>query len=100
MIPVAPNWNKSAWINKSRYDEMYERSLHQNDQFWDQVAERLTWYQRWTKTKSVSFDNPVHIEWYRGGKLNVSYNCIDRHLPQHKDRVAFYWEPEDPKAKS
>src|SRR5262249_24881269 len=37
---------------------------------------------------------PVKIEWYRGGKLNVAYNCIDRHLPKHKDRVAFFWEPE------
>jgi acetyl-CoA synthetase len=100
VLPVPPAWNKSAWINKARYQEMYDRSIYQNDQFWDQVAERLTWYSRWTKTKSVSFDKPVQIEWYRGGKLNVSYNCIDRHLPQHKDRIAFHWEPEDPKAKS
>lgn len=43
--------------------------------------------------RSVSAQ-PVKIEWFKGGKLNVSYNCIDRHLPEHKDRIAYYWEPE------
>jgi acetyl-CoA synthetase len=98
VFPVPAQWDRSAWINKSRYEDMYASSLQNNEAFWDQVAERLSWYNRWTKTKNVSFKSPVHIEWYAGGKLNVSYNCIDRHLPQHKDRVAFYWEPEDPKA--
>ncbi|MBX3022737.1 MAG: acetate--CoA ligase [Bdellovibrionales bacterium] len=99
VIAVSPSWEKSAWINRARYKEMYEHSTAHPDQFWDQIAERLTWYQRWTKTQDASFQKPVHIEWFRGGKLNVSYNCIDRHLPQHKDRIAFYWEPEDPNAK-
>jgi len=94
LIPVASNWDKTAWINRQSYQENYTRSLNDNDGFWNEVAGRLTWYKPWTKTKSVSFHEPVHIEWFSGGKLNVSYNCIDRHLPKSKDRVAFYWEPE------
>ncbi len=69
------------------------------DKFWDEIASRLTWTKPWTKTKSVDFKNPVKIEWYGSGELNVSYNCIDRHLPRHKDRVALYWEPETDKHK-
>src|SRR5688572_28262428 len=93
-FPVTPNWDKSAWVNHKDYLEKYANSLKDNDQFWDEVAGRLHWTQRWSKTKEVNFNQPVHIEWFRGGKLNVSYNCIDRHLPEHASRVAFYWEPE------
>lgn len=81
-------------MNKDSYQETYRRSVENNDLFWDEVATRLTWFQRWTKTKNISFQKPVQIEWFKAGKLNVSFNCIDRHLPAHKDRVAFYWEPE------
>ncbi len=95
IIPVSENWNLSAWVNHQRYQDLYERSLRDNDHFWDEVAERISWFKRWTRTKSVSFAPPVNIEWYIGGKLNVAFNCIDRHLPTHKDRVAFYWEPEN-----
>lgn len=94
IIPVAKEWDKSAWINAKAYEENYARSLKDQNGFWDEVAARLTWVKPWTKTQNVSFGNPVKIEWFIGGKLNVSYNCIDRHLPKNKDRVAFYWEPE------
>lgn len=94
MISVTPEWNKTAWINKASYQELYAQSLNSNSEFWDAAADRLHWFKRWTATKDVSFTSPVKIEWYKGGQLNVSYNCIDRHLPKHKDRVAFYWEPE------
>lgn len=94
LFPVAPNWNSAAWINKDLYQKTYKKSVEETDLFWDEVANRITWYQRWTQTKNISFQKPVTIEWFKGGKLNVSFNCIDRHLPAHKDRVAFYWEPE------
>ncbi len=94
LIPVAPAWDQKAWINRARYAEMYEQSIKDNEGFWSQAAERLHWFKKWTKVKDASFKSPVKIEWFKGGKLNVSYNCIDRHLPKHKDRVAFYWEPE------
>src|SRR5665213_903876 len=94
LIHVSPKWDANAWINRARYTEMYQHSLTDNDGFWAKAAERLIWSKKWTKVKDVSFKHPVKIEWFRGGKLNVSFNCIDRHLPQHKDKVAFYWEPE------
>jgi acetyl-CoA synthetase len=94
LIPVAPEWNKSAWINAENYEKAYARSIRDGDSFWSEVANRLEWFKPWTQVKNVSFANPVRIEWFTGGKLNVSHNCIDRHLPEHKDRVAFFWEPE------
>lgn len=99
LIPVATEWNKSAWINDATYEKTYARSIEENDAFWNEIAGRLDWYKPWTKTKNISFSNPVKIEWFLGGKLNISHNCIDRHLPKHKDRVAFYWEPETDKHK-
>ncbi len=94
LLPVDAQWGKSAWINRETYERNYARSLEHNDGFWNEVASRLSWSKPWTKTKNVDFHPPVKIEWFIGGQLNASYNCIDRHLPQNKDRVAFYWEPE------
>lgn len=99
LIPVTSDWEKKAWINREKYVEMYQRSLTDNEGFWSEAAERLHWFKKWTRVKNCSFKTPVHIEWFTDGKLNVSYNCIDRHLPQNKDRVAFYWEPETDKHK-
>jgi acetyl-CoA synthetase len=94
LFAVSAQWQERARVNPARYREMYERSLKDNDGFWNEAAGRLHWFKKWDKTKDTSFKKPVKVEWYRGGKLNVSYNCIDRHLPKLKDRVAFYWEPE------
>ena len=98
VIPVSSDWNSSAWMNASLYLKDYPRSLENSDEFWSEVASRLTWIKPWTQVKDVSFGDPVRIEWFKGGKLNVAYNCIDRHLPHCKDRVAFYWEPEGEKS--
>lgn len=95
-FPVSESWSRTARVNTKSYDQTYRRSIDDNDGFWAEVAERITWTRKWTRVKNSRFSSPVHIEWFTGGQLNVSYNCIDRHLPKHKDRVAFYWEPEDP----
>ena len=75
---------------------MYARSLNDKDAFWAEQAERLTWSRKWNRVQNCTFKSPVHIEWFTGGQLNACYNCVDRHLPKHKDRVAYYYEPEDP----
>jgi acetyl-CoA synthetase len=93
-IKVPSNIVERAFVDQTKYRTMYQRSIEDNDAFWDEVAQTLKWEKTWTKTKNVSFEKPVKIEWFLNGKLNVSVNCIDRHLPQHKDRVAFFWEPE------
>lgn len=96
VIPVDPDWKQGAWVNHEEYKRLYTRSIEHTDKFWDEVATRLHWYHPWTQTKSITFHKPVNIEWFKGGKLNAAYNCIDRHLPKHAARVAFYWEPEGP----
>lgn len=63
---------------------------------WKQVADRLTWIKPWTKLKDVSFNKPVSIKWYADGQLNVTANCIDRHLAKNADKTAIIWEPDNP----
>jgi acetyl-CoA synthetase len=63
---------------------------------WLEVSDRLTWFRKPTKEKSVSFQKPVSIRWFEDGVLNASVNCIDRHLPEKADQVAFIFEPDHP----
>jgi acetyl-CoA synthetase len=78
------------------YSEEHKRSLKENDVFWSEKAERIEWFKKWKKVSDIDFTLPK-IEWFIGGKLNVSYNCIDRHIKNGKgDAIAFYWEGNDP----
>lgn len=95
-----PKFAAKAHINSDTYNSMYTQSVQNPEEFWGQQAQRLTWFRKWDQVKKTSFHKPVSIEWFLGGKLNVSVNCLDRHLPMHKDRVAFYWEPDDISAKA
>lgn len=70
------------------------KSNNVNNQ-WLEIAERITWFKKPTVTNNSSFKKPVSIKWYEDGELNVSYNCIDRHLPEKADQVAFIWEPDN-----
>lgn len=68
-----------------------------NDEFknqWQEIADRITWFKKPTIINNSSFKKPVSIKWYEDGELNVSYNCIDRHLPAKSDQVALIWEPD------
>ena len=66
------------------------------EKFWGEVAQRITWFKPFETVKKVSYKKPVSIEWYLGGQLNVSYNCLDRHLEKRGDKVAILWEPDNP----
>ncbi|HWU44923.1 MAG TPA: acetate--CoA ligase, partial [Bdellovibrio sp.] len=94
--PVDPSFAKNAIIDEKKYREMYAQSVKNPEEFWAQQGERLEWFQKWNKVKETSFKKPVSIKWYQGGKLNVSYNCLDRHLAQRGDKIAFIWEPDNP----
>lgn len=96
LYPVDAEVAKKALINEAKYKEMYEHSINDNEAFWAEQAEHLDWIKKWDKVKDVSFKKPVHIKWYQGGKLNVSANCIDRHLNTRGDKVALLWEPDNP----
>ena len=76
---------------------MYEKSIRDPDSFWAEEAEKfVTWYKKWDKVQEWSFRDNVFIKWFVGGKLNVAYNCLDRHLEQRGDQTAIIWESDDP----
>lgn len=96
IYPVSPEFAKNAFIDEAKYKSMYEKSVKDPEGFWGEQAERLTWFKKWTKVKDTSFKKPVSIKWFQGGKLNVSFNCIDRHLETKGDKVALVWEADNP----
>ncbi|NQT96388.1 MAG: acetate--CoA ligase [Candidatus Marinimicrobia bacterium] len=86
-----------AWIkNLDQYHELYNKSVEDPDAFWAEIAERLTWYKKWDTVQEFDFVEG-NIKYFAGGKLNVSYNCLDRHVETgHGDQKALIWEGNDP----
>jgi acetyl-CoA synthetase len=84
-----------AYIKRMEdYRELYQRSLRDPDGFWGELAEHLDWYKKWDKVLEYDFDKP-EIKWFIGGKLNASYNCLDRHLNTWRsNKVALIWQGE------
>jgi acetyl-CoA synthetase len=95
---VPPEWKARALIKEPDYQAMYQRSIADPNGFWAEQAKRIHWYRTPSKIKNVSFgpDN-VSIKWFEDGVTNVSYNCIDRHLPKRAKQTAIIWEGDDPK---
>jgi acetyl-CoA synthetase len=95
--PVTPEWASRAWLDDAKYKALYERSVKDPDGFWGEQGRRLDWIKPYTKVKNTSYapDN-VSIKWFEDGTLNVSANCIDRHLATRGDQVAIIWEGDDP----
>ena len=78
-----------------QYHEAYKRSVEDPQGFWADVAENFEWKKKWDKVLEWNFKEP-RIEWFKGGKLNITENCIDRHLPEMADKPAIIWEPNNP----
>src|SRR6202140_5839314 len=94
---VPGDWRKRAFADKAKYEEMYARSIKDPNGFWAEQAKRIDWIKPFTKVKNTSFDpHNVSIKWFEDGTLNVSANCIDRHLATRGDQVAIIWESDDP----
>ena len=94
--PLYRDAKKAHVPNLDVYREMYNKSVNDPDAFWAEQAEKITWYEKWNKVSDVDFHN-ANIKWFEGGKLNVSYNCIDRHVEAgHGDQIALIWEGNDP----
>ncbi|GMQ75852.1 MAG: acetate--CoA ligase [Gammaproteobacteria bacterium] len=86
-----------AYINDDKYNEMYQRSISDPEGFWaEQAEEFIDWFKPWNKVWDWNFDNEAKIAWFEGARLNVSYNCLDRHLASRGDQVAVIWEGDDP----
>jgi acetyl-CoA synthetase len=95
-FPVPESWAKSAWIDNDKYLRMYEQSIRDPEGFWGEQAKCLDWFSPWKKVKEGSFGGDVRISWFSGGKLNVSHNCLDRHMAGRADQIALIWEGDDP----
>jgi acetyl-CoA synthetase len=98
VYPVPADFAAQANINDSQYQEMYARSIKDPEDFWSEQADQyVSWFKKWDKVLDWSFDkDDLHIEWFKGATLNVSYNCLDRHLESRGDQVAIIWEGDDP----
>lgn len=78
------------------YERVYKKSVEDPEGFWADIADRFYWQKKWDKTLEWDFEKPT-IKWFQGGKLNITENCLDRHLEKRGNKLALIWEPNDPK---
>ncbi len=81
--------------NFEEYKTEYQNSVENPEAFWEEQANRFQWRKKWDKTLEWNFSEP-RIEWFKGGKMNITENCLDRHLAERGDKTAILWEPNDP----
>ena len=95
--PVPNDFAAHARIKKADYEKMYAESVQDAEGFWSRIGKRLDWTKPYSKIKDVSYDaKNLHIRWYHDGELNLSANCLDRHLQTRGDKTAILWEGDDP----
>ena len=90
-------WTKESHINSlDQYKKVYKESILKPDEFWASIAERVDWYKKWDRVSDVDYKK-AKINWFINGKLNVSYNCLDRHVNDgNGDKTAIIWEGNNP----
>ena len=97
IFKVPSSFKKKALIDKKGYEEKYKESIKNNEAFWAKEGKRIDWIKPYSKIKDVTYSkNKVDIKWFYDGTLNVSYNCIDRHLPTRANDTAIIFEGDDP----
>ncbi len=103
MYPVPPEFAAKAHVDAAKYETMYADSVADPEAFWREHGKRLRWMRHYSKVKNVNWDisktndpNDLHVKWFEDGTLNVSANCIDRHLPHKADTTAIIFEGDDP----
>ena len=98
LFKVPAEWAKNSYVNQSSYEAKYKQSIDNNEKFWAEEGKRIHWFKSYTKTKEVTYSTKkVSIKWFYDGTTNVSYNCIDRHLPKRAKQTAIIFEGDDPK---
>ena len=95
IIPVQTRFKDTAYINQQDYARMYRESIETPDSFWAAQAQCIDWIEPFTRVKNTSFTGDVSIRWFEDGKMNVCYNCVDRHLPERASQTAIIWEGDD-----
>ena len=94
---VLPHAAERALIDEATYQAMYKRSIEDPEGFWaDMANEHVHWFRKWDKVADWTFDGDVGIRWFDGAKVNVAYNCLDRHLEERGDKPAILWEGDQP----
>ncbi len=97
LYPVPEDWKSRTLCDNDSYLRMYEQSIADPEAFWAEQGKRIDWIKPYTKVKDVSYAaDDLHIRWFHDGTLNVSANCIDRHLASRGDKPAIIWEGDDP----
>jgi acetyl-CoA synthetase len=96
LFAVSSEAAKRALIDAKKYEEMYRRSVTDSAGFWGEIGKRVDWIKPYNKVKDVDYTGDVRIRWYYDGTLNVSANCLDRHLATRGDQTALIWEGDDP----
>lgn len=101
VFPPPKEISEKAYIKSmSEYEAMYKRSVEDPESFWAEIAEQnITWYKKWDKVLDYDFNKP-YIKWFVGGKLNASYNCLDRNLANLGNKAALIWEADDGEVKT
>ena len=98
LFKVPAGWAKNSYVNQSSYETKYKESINNNEKFWADEGKRIHWFKPYTKIKEVTYSTKkVSIKWFYNGTTNVSYNCIDRHLPKRAKQTAIIFEGDDPK---
>ena len=99
LIKIKKEWKENALINEDKYLALYKKSIENPEMFWGEQAKCIDWFTPFTKDsiKKINFSkNNLEIKWFYNGKLNVSYNCIDRHLETKGSNTAIIWEGDNP----
>ena len=100
VFPPEPSFQKNAYFKSmEEYEKEYERSISDPEAFWAEKAEEFHWFKKWDSVRSFNYnmdEGPVSLKWFEGGKTNIVYNCLDRHLQSRGDQVAIIWEGNEP----
>ena len=97
IFPVPTQTQQQTWVTSEQYEQLYQQSINDPDEFWAQQAEQfLDWQTPWTQVSKADMAGGK-VEWFCGASLNVSVNCIDRHLATRASQTAIIWEGDNPK---
>ena len=97
LYPVPEHFKKTARTSEEQYFERYQQSIENPDEFWGEAAKKLDWIKPFTQVKNTNFSpDQYKVEWFADGELNVSENCLDRHLKEHPHKPAIIWEGDHP----
>jgi acetyl-CoA synthetase len=96
IFPVPDEWKQRAHLSYDDFKEMTREAIKNPDRFWEEQAEKFAWRRGWDKVSDCQFEKPVRVNWFPGARLNITENCLDRHLPERASQTAIIWEGDDP----